>query len=57
MVVSLGIGYDIKVNGDWIFFKNFKVTNFEQFDFRNLFMCRYLNLRGSSFISIPHEIL
>ena len=35
--------------GDMVTFKDGKDTEFESFDLRNMFMCIFLNLRGSLF--------
>ena len=45
----MGYQYDIDFVDDEFSFSNNVITDYLVFDHSNLFMCRYLNLRGSSF--------
>ena len=46
--VSIGIGYDIYYKSDYFLdFDDEIITDNYEFDHNNLFMCQFLNLRGS----------
>ena len=45
----MGFQYDIDFVDEELNFRNNVITDNLVFDHSNLFMCRYLNLRGSSF--------
>ena len=48
-LVSMGIGHDAVMVDEEIEFSDNLVIDYEQFCHANLFACRCLNLRGSSF--------
>ena len=49
--VSMGTKYVGNILGRLVAFTSNKIVKFRLFDQRNLFMCQYLNLRGSSFVN------
>ena len=47
-IASLGLGYEFVFNDSIYEFKDNIIRNFDKFDFRNMCMCQFLNLCGSS---------
>ena len=45
----MGFQYDIDFVDEELHFRSNLITDNLMFDYSNLYMCKYLNLRGSSF--------
>ena len=57
LLVSLGAGYEFCFKGSSREFADSAVKPFSEFDTKNLFMCNFLNIRGSSFSTFKADSL
>ena len=53
----MGSGNETNSINGLIDFENHIIIDFREFDYRNMFMCKCLNLRGSSFNSLSSDLL
>ena len=56
-LVSMGIEFEADIFCEMVEFRNSPVENKQHFNQHNLFMCKYLNLRGSSFTDFNVDCL